>query len=72
MDNNAIFDFFLKQKIPPDEQDDFRLSLVQKVAKSGCIVKAHLVFEKIMSARNKLAQNMYYSKRYLNFVFIIY
>ncbi len=54
--------FFAKMSVPPNEQEDFEMTLLQKVARSTCIVKANLVIEKIMRARNKLATNMYYGR----------
>jgi len=37
--------------ITEDDAEDFRLTLLQKVAKSSCIIKANLVIERIMGAR---------------------
>ncbi len=55
--------FFAKMSVDAEEREDFSLTLLQKVAKSTCVIKANLVIERIMKARNKLATNMYYSSR---------
>ncbi len=55
--------FFARLSVTPEEQEDFEMSLLQKVARSTCIVKANMVIERIMRARNKLATNMYYGNR---------
>ncbi|XP_059085780.1 transient receptor potential cation channel subfamily A member 1-like [Tigriopus californicus] len=55
--------FFEKLELPAEMREDFKYTLLQKVAKSTCMEKAHIVLNKIMDARIKLAQNMYYSNR---------
>jgi len=47
-------DFFANLKVSEAEAEDFRLTLLQKVAKSACIIKANLIIERIMRARNKV------------------
>ena len=61
LEEASLADFFLKQNVGESEAEDFRLSLLKKTAKSGCIMKTQIVLERIMAARGKLAKNMYFS-----------
>ena len=45
-----------------DEVDDHTLTLLQKTAKSTCIVKNTFILDHVMNARKKIAQNMYIGK----------
>lgn len=53
---------FEKNEIPPELAREYEYSLLQKVAKSTCIIKNTLIMDRIMKARNILTRNMYYSK----------
>ena len=55
MDEN----FWSDHGIPEAMREDLEMTLLQKVAKSTCMIKAHVVLDRVMDARNKLAKNMY-------------
>ena len=52
--------FFEKHKVTEEERQDFVMTMLQKVAKSTCIIKTTYVLDKICDARNMLAVNIYY------------
>ena len=54
--------FFEKHKVTPEERQDYEMTMLQKVAKSSCIIKTTFVLDKICDARNMLAVNIYYCK----------
>ena len=43
-----------------EERKDFEMTMLQKVAKSTCIIKTTFILDKICDARNMLAVNIYY------------
>ncbi len=53
---------FEKYGIDGETAIEYEYTLLQKVAKSTCIIKCTIILDKIMKARNILARNMYYSK----------
>ena len=54
--------FFEKHKLSKEEREEYEYTLLQKVAKSSCIVKTTLVLDRICDARSMLAKNIYYCK----------
>ena len=55
-------DFCETHKISEEEATNFGYTLLQKTAKSTCILKNTIIMDRMMRARTILAKNMYYSK----------
>ena len=53
-------EFWDKHGIDAAQVKEYKLSLLQKTAKSSCIIKNNLMIERIMQVRNIGAQNMYF------------
>ena len=59
-------DYCEKHQISSDAAQDYEYSLLQKCAKSTCIIKNTILIDRIMKARMTLAKNMYLSKNNSN------
>ncbi len=60
--STAIAKFFEKQEIPEEEAEMHRYTFLQKISKSGCIVKSTFIMEKIMDAKMLNLGNLYFCK----------
>ena len=52
-----------------EQMENCRLTLLQKTAKSTCILKNTYILDKVMNARNKVCQNLYVGKEVLIVIF---
>ena len=52
-----------------EQMENCRLTLLQKTAKSTCILKNTYILDKVMNARNKVCQNLYVGKEVLTVQF---
>ena len=62
MDEAQVDEFFAKHAVPEAARGDYKMSLLEKAAKSTCIMKSHYVLDRIMDARAKMAAIMYYGQ----------
>lgn len=59
-DNRSFEDYFSKHSITQEDAEMYQYTFLQKVAKSGCIVKSTYILEKIMDARTAEVANLYF------------
>ena len=63
LDTNSKKEQLGHVKLNPNyDRDEFRCTILQKAATSGCINKTKYVINKIMDAREKHQKNMYFCK----------
>ena len=62
VDLKSYNDLFEKHSIPEEEADMWQSTLLQKAAKSTCIVKNTYLLGKVMDAKKKNSMNLYFSK----------
>ena len=55
-----------------EERKDFEMTMLQKVAKSTCIIKTTFILDKICDARNMLAVNIYYCELVEQLIIILF
>ena len=65
LDKKSYAELFEKHFVTEDEAELFQSTLLQKSAKSTCIVKNTYLLGKVMDAKKKTMQNLYFSKYYL-------
>ena len=61
-DQKSYADFIEKHSIPEDEAITWKYTMLQKSAKSTCIVKNTYLIGKVMEAKKKECTNLYFSK----------
>ena len=59
---NCHKEFFEKNQIPHEEAKEYEYSLMQKSARSTCIYKNTLILDRLMRARQIMAQNLFNGK----------
>ena len=62
IDSKSYNDLFEKHSIPEEEAEMWQSTLLQKAAKSTCIVKNTYLLGKVMDAKKKNSMNLYFSK----------
>ena len=62
VDLKSYNDLFEKHSIPEEEAEMWQSTLLQKAAKSTCIVKNTYLLGKVMDAKKKNSMNLYFSK----------
>ena len=62
VDLKSYNDLFEKHCIPEEEAEMWQSTLLQKAAKSTCIVKNTYLLGKVMDAKKKNSMNLYFSK----------
>ena len=62
VDLKSYNDLFEKHSIPEEEAVTWQSTLLQKAAKSTCIVKNTYLLGKVMDAKKKNSMNLYFSK----------
>ena len=67
IDSKSYNDLFEKHSIPEEEAEMWQSTLLQKAAKSTCIVKNTYLLGKVMDAKKKNSMNLYFSK-YMIFI----
>ena len=65
-DQKSYADFIEKHSIPVEEATTWQYSMLQKSAKSTCIVKNTYLLGKVMEAKKKECINLYFSKFYVS------
>ena len=61
-DQKSYADFFAKHSVKEEDAEMYEWTLLQKAAHSTCIIKNTFLLEKVMDAKQKNSQNLYFSK----------
>ena len=70
LDEKSYAELFETLSVTKDEAELWQSTLLQKSAKSTCIVKNTYLLGKVMDAKKKTMENLYFSKYYVvDFIF---
>ena len=70
-DERSYADFFTKHFVTEEKAEIHQYTFLQKVARSGCIIKSTFVLAKVMDARHASLNNLYFCKHiFILFLFL--